>query len=68
MEIAKLKYLSKLADSHDQAVAIIKDLKADYDKSIHGSSTITIPRSWLPGIIGIAEAELSKIEGEIEKL
>ena len=68
MDISKLKYLSRLANNHDQITCAIKEFKTEYDKSALGCTSITIPRSWLPAIVKIAEEELVKVEEEIAKL
>ena len=55
MDISKIRLVAKLADRH-------------LEKTDQGNTTITVPRSWLPAIIKIAEDDLAQIEEEIAKL
>lgn len=68
MDIEKARQAARLAGIHGQITKSIKDFRVDDDKGNVGYTTITIPRTWLPAIVKIAEAELAKVEEEIARL
>lgn len=68
MDISKIRLVAKLADRHEQITKSVKDFRVDLEKTDQGNTTITVPRSWLPSIIKIAEGDLAQIEEEIAKL
>lgn len=67
MDIEKAKAAYRLYARRDDLNASILTMRGRMDKG-PGATTITIPTSWLPAIIGIAESELSKVEEQIAKL
>lgn len=68
MDIEKAKQAARLAGIHGQITKAIKEFRVDDDKGNVGYTTITIPRTWLPAIVKIAEDELVKVEEEIARL
>ena len=68
MDLEKAKMISRLYDRRIDLRASILTMRSRYDNSCSGTTTLTIPSSWLPAIIKLAEAELSDIDEQIEKL
>ena len=67
MEIEKAKSAYRLYARRDDLKTSILTMRSRLDKGI-GTTTITIPTSWLPEIIGLAEAELSDVDERIARL
>lgn len=67
MDIEKARSAHRLYAERDNLKSSIMTMRSRMEKGV-GTTTVTIPTSWLPAIIKIAEAELSKAEEEIEKL
>ena len=67
MDIEKAKSAYHLYARMDDLKSSILTLRSRMEKG-PGTTTITIPTSWLPAIISIAESELEKVEEEIKKL
>lgn len=68
MDIEKAKLASGLLERLDFVKKILDDATTTWSINPFGTTTITIPRTWLPDIIKIAKDELGKIEDEIVKL
>lgn len=68
MEIEKANMVYHLYARRDDLKAFILTMRSRYDKNRFGTTNLTIPTTWLPEIIAIAEREFNQIEEEIEKL
>ena len=67
MDIEKARTAYRLYARRDDLKASIMTMGVRMEKGI-GTTTITVPTSWLPEIIRIAEAEMSDIDEQINKL
>ena len=47
---------------------VLDEMKTVWSMSPVGTTTVTVPRTWLPEIIRIAKEELGRVEDEIAKL
>ena len=68
MDIDKAKLASGLLERRDFIKKILDDATTTWSINPFGMTTITIPRTWLPDIVKIAEEELVKVEEEIARL
>ena len=67
MDLEKVKSAYHLYARMDDLKSSILTLRSRIEKG-PGTTTITIPTTWLPAIISIAESELEKVNKEIENL
>lgn len=67
MDIEKAKSAYRLYARRDDLKSSILTMQSRIEKG-PGTTTITIPTSWLPSVIKIADAELDKVNEQIEKL
>lgn len=67
MELDKAKSAYRLYARRDDLKASILTMRSRIDRGV-GTTTITIPTSWLPEIIRIAEAEMMDVDERISKL
>ena len=67
MDLEKVKSAYHLYARMDDLKSSILTLRSRMEKG-PGTTTITIPTTWLPAIISIAEKELEKVNKEIENL
>ena len=68
MDIEKAKQASCLLDKRDFIKRILDETTTLWAINPIGTTTITIPRTWLPNIIKMAKDELGQVEEEIAKL
>lgn len=68
MDIEKAKLASGLLERWDFVKKILDDTTTTWSINPVGTTTITIPRTWLPAIIQMAKDELGQVEDEIAKL
>ena len=68
MGIEKAKRASQLLARVGFLKKTLDDMMTVWSISPVGTTTITIPRTWLPAIVKIAEEELVKVEEEIARL
>lgn len=68
MDIEKAKQASCLLDKRDFIKRILDETTTLWAINPIGTTTITIPRTWLPDIIKKAKDELGQVEEEIAKL
>ena len=74
MDFAKALDVACLCNERQSLIEKIHDFQTTVDKCVENPRTricvtsITVPVSWLPAIIKIAEARLEEIENEIDKL
>lgn len=68
MDIEKAKQASCLLDKRDFVKRILDETTTLWAINPIGTTTITIPRTWLPDIIKMAKEELGQVEEEIAKL
>lgn len=68
MDIEKAKQAYRLYARRDNLRSSILTMESRMKAFPNGTTNLSIPTSWVPAIIKIAEAELGKIEEEIEKL
>lgn len=68
MDIEKAKLASGLLERRDFVKKILDDTTTTWSINPFGTTTITIPRTWLPAIIQMAKDELGQVEDEIAKL
>ena len=68
MDIEKAKQASRLLDKRDFVKRILDETTTLWAINPIGTTTITIPRTWLPSIIKMAKEELGQVEEEIAKL
>ena len=68
MDIKKAKQASTLLDKRDFVKRILDETTTLWAINPIGTTTITIPRTWLPDIIKMAKEELGQVEDEIAKL
>ena len=68
MDIEKAKQASCLLDKRDFIKRILDETTTLWAINPIGTTTITIPRTWLPDIIKMAKEELGQVEEEIAKL
>ena len=68
MDIEKAKQASCLLDKRDSIKRILDETTTLWAINPIGTTTITIPRTWLPDIIKKAKDELGQVEEEIAKL
>ena len=68
MDIEKAKQASCLLDKRDFIKRILDETTTLWAINPIGTTTITIPRTWLPDIIKMAKEELGQVEEEISKL
>lgn len=68
MDIEKAKQASCLLDKRDFIKRILDETTTLWAINPIGTTTITIPRTWLPDIIKKAKDELGQVEDEIVKL
>ena len=68
MDIEKAKQASTLLDKRDFVKRILDETTTLWAINPIGTTTITIPRTWLPDIIKMAKEELGQVEEEISKL
>ena len=67
MEMEKAKLVCRLYARRDDLKASIVTMRSRIDRGA-GTTTITIPTSWLPEIIRIAEAEMLDVDERIARL
>ena len=67
MELDKAKSAYRLYARWDDLKASILTMRSRIDRGA-GTTTITIPTSWLPEIIRIAEAEMLDVDERIARL
>ena len=68
MDIEKAKQASCLLDKRDFIKRILDETTTLWAINPIGTTSITIPRTWLPDIIKMAKEELGQVEEEISKL
>lgn len=68
MDLEKARSVSSLLARRDFIRGVADEAKTLWALSPMGRATITVPRSWLPSVVELAEGELSAIEEEISKL
>lgn len=68
MDIEKAERASGLLTRAGFIRNVLDEMKTVWSMSPVGTTTVTVPRTWLPGIIGMAEEELARVEDEIAKL
>lgn len=68
MDIEKAKQASKLLARSGFIRKTLDEMTTVWSMSPVGTTTITIPRTWLPAIIQMAKDELGQVEDEIAKL
>lgn len=68
MDIEKAKLAYFLYARRDDLKSTILTMQSRVEKNRFGTTNLTIPTSWLPSIIAIAESEMSDIEEQIAKL
>ena len=68
MDIEKAKSAYRLYARRDDLKSSILTMRSRYENNRFGTTNLTIPTTWLPSIITIAEHELRNVEEEIEKL
>ena len=68
MDIEKARDAHFLYARRDALKSSVMTMRSRYQNSGFGTTNLTLPTSWLPEIIAIAEHELRNIEEEIEKL
>ena len=68
MDLEKAKSAYRLYSRRDDLRSSILTMRSRYDNSCSGTTNLTIPSSWLPAIIKLAEAELADVDEQIDKL
>lgn len=68
MDIEKATQASKLLARSGFIRKTLDEMTTVWSMSPVGTTTITIPRTWLPAIIQMAKDELGQVEEEIAKL
>ena len=68
MDMERAKQASTLLDKRDFVKRILDETTTLWAINPIGTTTITIPRTWLPDIIKMAKDELGKVDEEITKL
>lgn len=68
MDMERAKQASTLLDKRDFVKRILDETTTLWAINPIGTTTITIPRSWLPDIIKMAKDELGNVDEEIAKL
>lgn len=68
MDIEKAKRASQLIARAGFIGDVLDEMKTVWSMSPVGTTTVTVPRTWLPEIIRIAKEELGRVEDEIAKL
>lgn len=68
MDIEKATQASKLLARSGFIRKTLDEMTTVWSMSPVGTTTITIPRTWLPAIIKMAKDELGQVEEEIAKL
>ena len=68
MDIEKAREVSRLYRLRDDLRSSVLTMRSRVERNPIGTTNITIPTSWLPAIIGMAESELSDIDEKISRL
>lgn len=68
MDIDKARDVHRLYVRRADLRSLILTMKARIEATPNGTTNITVPVSWLPAMIKIAEAELSELDEQIEKI
>lgn len=68
MDIEKARDAHFLYARMDELKSSILTMRSRYQNSGFGTTNLTLPTSWLPEIIAIAERELDKVNDAIEHL
>lgn len=65
MDIEKARDAHFLYARRDELKSSILTMRSRYENNRYGTTNLTVPTSWLPEIIAIAERELGKVNEEI---
>lgn len=68
MDIEKAERVSELLSRVSFIKMVVDDMGTVLATSPVGKTTVTVPRTWLPGIIEIGRRELAELEEQIAKL
>lgn len=68
MDIEKAKEVSLLYGMRDNLRSSIMTMRSRAERSPGGTTNLTVPTSWLPRIIEMAESELSDIDERISRI
>ena len=68
MDVEKARTVYRLYARMDDLRSSILTLRSRFEKNPSGTTNVTIPTSWLPEVIAIAERELEKVNEQIDKL
>lgn len=68
MDIEKAREASGLLERRDFIKFVLGEATTTLVGGTIGTTTITIPRAWLPDIIEMAKDELERLDEEIAKL
>jgi len=68
MDIDKARDVHRLYVRRADLRSLIITMKARIEATPNGTTNITIPISWLPAMVKLAEAELSELDEQIEKI
>lgn len=67
MDIDKAREAWRLYARRDVLSASVLAMRGRMERG-PGTATVTVPTSWLPAVIGIAESEISDIDEQIARL
>ena len=68
MDIDKARDIHRMYVRRADLRSLIITMQSCIKATPHGTTNITIPVSWLPAMIKLAEAELSELDEQIEKI
>ena len=68
MDIDKARDVHRLYVRRADLRSLIITMKARIEATPNGTTNITIPISWLPAMVKLAEAELWELDEQIEKI
>ena len=68
MDIDKARRAHFLYGRRDELKASVLTMRSRYEKASAGTTNLTVPTSWLPELISLAERELENIDSEIARL
>lgn len=68
MDIDKARDIHRLYVRRADLRSLIITMQSCIKATPHGTTNITVPVSWLPAMVKIAEAELSELDEKINEL